>query len=461
MERELSEIHTVRDAVHGVYSSYVRAKEYVVGRPDREVRRPKWTKQLLRELGSPDEATFNVAVTGSKGKGSHSIFLACMLERMGLRVGLFTGPHLVDFMERFRLDGRVMPEDTFVSLTKRALLVTESFELNPDEYCGPVGILAAVGARWFTDERADVCVFECGRGALHDDVNQVRHQGAVMTPVFMEHVSQLGPTLADIGVEKAGVITSDTKFVIAHPQAREVSRTLMQRAHVAEASLSTLGSDFDFAIDPIDDSESCILTLREHTEPQVKLVFPTAYASMARNAAVSLRAAVEVWKQLKDRDAAPSQIDLRDVVLPGRLHVVRRRPFTLVDGTIHADSVPLVLDFLESLMRRNVLKPARIGVVLGLPSDKDGAGVIGRLARVADWFIVARAHNPTLKFSDEWYTLAKTMGLDVTPVANIEEAGPLADGRLSGDDVLLVLGTQSFVADSLVYYGADSRSIWR
>lgn len=456
----MSKIQTVRDAVHGVYSSYVRAKEHVVGRLDREVRHPQWTKRLLEELGSPDEGTFNVAVTGSKGKGSHSILLAGVLERMGLRVGLFTSPHLVDFMERFRVDGGVMPEDTFVSLIREALRTTARFELAPDEYCGPVGILAAVGARWFADQRAEVCVFECGRGALHDDVNQIRHQGAVMTPVFMEHVSQLGPTLADIGVEKAGVVTADTRFVIAHPQSPEVSRSLMQQAHAVNARLFTAHSDFDFTITSHDE-DTIGITLREPSEPDVELLFPSTYASMAANAAVSLKAATEVWKQMRLRAEIPTQIDLRDVLLPGRLHVVRKRPITVVDGTIHADSVTLVLKFLESLAHRQTSNRGRVGVILGLPSDKDGAGVIGRLARVADWFIVARAHNPTLKFNDEWYTLAKTMGLDVTPVANIEEAGPLADGRLSGEDVLLVLGTQSFVGDSLVYYGADSRRIWR
>ncbi|MCL6627173.1 MAG: bifunctional folylpolyglutamate synthase/dihydrofolate synthase, partial [Alicyclobacillus shizuokensis] len=195
MGLETGQRYTTREAISLIYEWLNRARPLLPDGPDRVVRHPEWTGRLLAELGNPDAAAFNVAVTGSKGKGSNAILLAAILQCLGLRVGLFTSPHLIDFMERIRLGGQVMPEAVFVHWMTQVYDEARRLPVPPSQYIGPVGLLACVAALWFADEQTDVNVFELGRGALHDDVNQVRHEGALLTPVFLEHARELGPTL--------------------------------------------------------------------------------------------------------------------------------------------------------------------------------------------------------------------------------------------------------------------------
>ncbi|MCL6637826.1 MAG: hypothetical protein K6T26_07740, partial [Alicyclobacillus sp.] len=235
------------DAIAWVYQSYNRAKPFLQPGYDRDIRHPEWTRQILDRLGAPDKAVVNVAVTGSKGKGTHAILIASMLQQAGLRTGLFTGPHLVDFMERFRINGHLMPESAFIQYIQLVRSVADTLTLPRDQYLGPVGLLAVVAALWFQEQRTDVNVFELGRGALHDDVNQLVHQGAVLTPVFLEHVHELGPTLADIAREKAGVIQPEVQWVVSHDQSPEVWTAVQERAG-DRVAVDQLGRDFSFRV---------------------------------------------------------------------------------------------------------------------------------------------------------------------------------------------------------------------
>ncbi len=124
----------VRRTIGYAYQSYQRVKSFINGKLDRNVRHPEWTNRLLEQFGRPDAKTFNVMVAGSKGKGSHATLTAAMLQRAGIRTGLFTGPHHVDFMERFRINGRVIPEDTFCDYMEQVFEASESLPLPPGQY---------------------------------------------------------------------------------------------------------------------------------------------------------------------------------------------------------------------------------------------------------------------------------------------------------------------------------------
>ena len=330
-------------------------------RRDRDLRHPEWTGRLLARFGHPDLAAPNLMVSGSKGKGSHAILLAAMLQRWGLKVGLFTGPHLVDFMERFRINGQMMPETTFAPLMKTVADAADGMALPPGHYFGPVGLLAVTAALWFERERTDINVFECGRGALHDDVNQVTHQGAVVAPVFSEHIFQLGPTLADIGREKAAVATSDTRWVVSHPQAPEVQYSCARLHATAGAGLAFLGEDFTMEtrrrgeLVRID-----VHGLSALPGLDVSAELPDLPPHMLSNAAVSLAAAATAMQtcadiprrpalapSAADGGGKPPAVDLHGILLPGRMQVVRERPLTVIDGAIHAQSAQYVANWVR------------------------------------------------------------------------------------------------------------------
>ena len=449
-------------AINWIYSSYNRAKPYIQRGMDKETRHPEWTGRLLKALGDLDAPMYNIAVTGSKGKGSHSILIAAMLEQMGFRVGLFTGPHLVDFMERFRVNGQVMAERQFARYVDDLRETVDNWDLPENEYFGPVGLLAAIAVKWFSDTKTDINVFELGRGALHDDVNQVRHVGAVIAPVFLEHTRELGRTYAEVGTEKAGVITKDTRWVCTHPQTATVQGILAERSS-DDIELSTLG-DTIAVRDRQVEGLTCIITVEtKYGECQVRL--PYAQIHLADNVAVALSAAQHAALDKHPDMVLPAYLDLQELSLPGRLQTVSIEPRVVVDGTIHGRSAALVREYIRN--RRQETDSGeritgRVGAIIGIPEDKDGTGVLKVLSDVVDFVVICRAHNPHLQFDDNWTRLARTLYADVSTAQYLEDALVCARERLSSEaDLLLVLGTQSLVGDAMRLFEFDTRSIWR
>lgn len=480
----------MHDIIGLAYESYNRAKPYVPAGYDRDVRHPEYTRQILDRLGRPDERMYNIAVTGSKGKGSHALILAAALQRMGLRVGLFTGPHLVDFMERIRIDGATVPESRFASYMREVHRIVGGLAIPQNHYVGPVGILAAVAALWFRDEGTDVNVFELGRGALHDDVNQVCHRGAVLAPVFLEHPRQLGPTLADVAREKAGVVTDAVEWVSSHLQHPEVDAIVRERCRHTGAMLEVLGQDV--LIDRADAPDHVALAVGTRSPrrssgarfvvrfqhradahsrstgrdssvvhpPAVDVRAPAAAAWFPGNVAVAMTAACRAAYELGR--AIPESIDISDLRLPGRMQVIAERPLTLVDGTIHRHSAQQVAAWVRAFRHqaRQSGREPTVGAVLSLPSDKDGEGVFEELAGLVDWVVLTRGANPHLDFSRDWSETARAYFGRVTAFDCVDDAVSAARAWVAPDDALLLLGTQSFVGCVLRLYGADTGAIW-
>jgi len=445
------------DAIGLVYASFNRAKPYLTPGADREIRHPEWTGRLLRRLGSPDQDGYNVAVTGSKGKGSHAILLAAILEKFGFRTGLFTGPHLVDFMERFRINGQSIHDARFVDYIQKVYAESESFSLPQHEYIGPVGLLAAVASLWFRDERTDVNVYELGRGALHDDVNQVVHRGAVMAPVFPEHVTELGPTWAHVAPQNFGII-GEPSWAISAVQSSPVLDTLAEHCRQAGSRLRVAGRDFDYtSMVELDESDASVVF--QSGKERYTLRLPAGSTMTSSNAAVAFDAALQVLSDLRPGVHPPREIDLRSLMLPGRMQVVRQQPLTLLDGTIHAQSAAYVREWASDLKEKGNVR--KIGMIVGIPADKSGTGVLQEMSTVVDWVIVTRAHNPYLHFDGGLTAAARNYFPTVLETDSIEESLTLAQSRLTRDDALCIVGTQSVVGDTLKVLGCPTRSIWR
>jgi dihydrofolate synthase / folylpolyglutamate synthase len=446
---------TTVEAISWVYSSFQRNKENGSSGRDRDVRHPEWTRRILEHLGRPDECGYNIAVTGSKGKGSNAIILAAILQRLGLRVGLFTGPHLVDFMERFRVNGRIIPESTYCKLLEQVKGVVDKLDVPAGQYIGPVGILAAVAALWFREEGTDVNVFECGRGALHDDVNQVTHAGAVLTPVFLEHTWELGPTLTDVVIEKAGVVTPATQWMVCHPQSEQVSSTLALQGW---GDIEQRMPGLDFEMRSMISVHATDIELDYPFDEHYVLKLPPCDGYWLRNAAVAFDAARQTWRALGRTQPMPKEIDLTSLRLRGRMDEVREHPLVVVDGTIHADSAHYVSRWIQA--KKETGRVNQVGAIVAIPADKDGIGVLSVLRPWVDWVIVTKAHNPHLHFDETLTESAKAQMLAVDEAPYLEDAMALAWDRLRVNDALLVLGTQSFVGDALGYFGAPTQSIW-
>lgn len=443
----------VKRAIEWIYQSYNRAKPHVKQGYDREVRHPEQTRQLLDCLGAPDRAAYNIAVTGSKGKGTHAILLAALLQQAGWRVGLFTSPHLVDYLERIRVDGQIISEQAFLDAIAAVQSCVDLEDLPLDRYHGPVGLVAATAATWFRTARTDLNVYELGRGARHDDVNQIVHQGAIITPVFLEHAAQLGPTLKDVCWEKAGIVTVDTGWVVSSRQGPLMTEAITVACCNRPAEY--LGATFDAHV-VADGDHRVVIVNTNRGETRVAI---TATASIfADNIAVAVRAAERAWQDLAPFTAFPNRFDLRQLRLPGRMEVLRRDPLTILDGTIHRANAIRVRAVLDQWRQDHV--NGCVGAVFGLPADKDGEGVIDALADALDVAVFTQSRNPHLRFTAHFADYARSLGLHVIEATDIATAIELGTSHVGSSGILLLLGTQSFIGDVLQDAGIDSTSLW-
>jgi len=169
--------------------------------------------QLAKAFGNPQCRFKVIHVGGTNGKGSTSHTLAAVLQKVGYKVGLYTSPHLIDFRERMRVNGCMIPHEEVVSFVDRYRNMPNASMLSPSFF----ELTTVMAFDWFARERVDVAVIEVGLGGRLDSTNIVEPELSVITNVSFDHMAQLGNTLQSIAREKAGIMRSGVTVVCGEP----------------------------------------------------------------------------------------------------------------------------------------------------------------------------------------------------------------------------------------------------
>ncbi len=340
------------------------------------------TEAFLDALGNPHRGLKLLHVAGTNGKGSTCATMDAVLRAGGWKVGRYTSPHLVDFRERFVIDGRAIDPSWVVSFLDRWTPTVERLGVTFFE------ATTAMAFAWFAEERTDVAVIETGLGGRLDSTNVVHPLVATVTSIGIDHVEQLGPTREAIAAEKAGIFKPGVPAVIGEPDAH-VARLLCE--HALERGASRV-RDVWREVPPSDvlvDGDGTRFIMRPD-ESDIALHTPLAGAHQASNAAVallSLREAGSPWWPGWERAGAA----LRRVRLPGRFHQVGRWIF---DVAHNADGATVLARTLGRLPREPLT------VVLCVLGDKDWRGIMDALSARVDRFVVTNA--PTAPASRAW-----------------------------------------------------------
>ncbi len=287
-------------------------------------------RRLLERLGSPHAAYPSIIITGSKGKGSTATFLAALL---GSNLGLFTGPHLHSYRERIKLNGLEVGPERFVALFDQ---VWQAIEADPaQEFISRFEILTAMAFLYFAQERVRLAVLEVGMGGRYDATNTALNVPlAVFSPIELEHVRNLGPTLADIVGHKSGIMRQGGQAITAR-QTPAVLAMLQEAALKTGATLRPAAQLWRYQ----DDSLSLEVAggkLRQTFEASgPDGVGQTLHSGLAgtfqvENALTAL-AAAEVAAEL-GLSGPPNPAALAGAVIPGRLEGVGTAPVVLLDA---------------------------------------------------------------------------------------------------------------------------------
>ncbi len=196
-------------------------------------------KSFLTRMGQPDRQMKIVHIAGTNGKGSTSAYLAGLLEKAGLKVGLFTSPHLVDIRERFRINGQMISRELLLEAVKYIGVLVKDSQYRPCFF----DMMFFIGMYAFWKEQVDILVLETGLGGRLDATNAVSHKALTMiTHIALDHTEYLGDTEEAIAEEKAGIMKGRVPCVVAAHNDRTVP-VFLKIATELEAPCRILGKE--------------------------------------------------------------------------------------------------------------------------------------------------------------------------------------------------------------------------
>jgi len=277
--------------------------------------------RLVKLLGEPQAGRRVAIVGGTNGKGSVCAMLAAIGQAAGLRVGLFTSPHLVSFTERIQVNGARIARHDVVEISRLLWNVLQPYR-KPEEP-EPITffeMLTAMASFFFHRQQVDLAVMEVGLGGRLDAVNALRRDLVVLTDLSIDHREYLGGEIASIVAEKTALFRPGTP-AIATGGIDDAAQLIAAQAEKAGCPLALLDRDFDF------EARGGKLTVFTGGKAYAELPVPLAGPHQYRNTATAVRAAVELGID----DAKTLRRGLAATRWPGRLERFAREPEWLLD----------------------------------------------------------------------------------------------------------------------------------
>jgi len=389
---------------------------------------------LMNALGNPQTKNPVIHVAGTKGKGSTSALCASALTAAGYKVGLYTSPHLEDYVERIQVGGSPLTHERLAALVDA---VKPAVALIPK--LTTFEITTAIAFLAFAEANVDAAVVEVGLGGRLDATNVVTPRVSVITSLSMDHMAVLGDTLAKIAGEKAGIIKEGVP-VVSSPQKPEALEVLDRVASEKNASLTIVGKDVKY------EPKTSSLDGQEFSIQHSAFSIPLLGLHQLSNAATAYAALKASGLNVSDEAI---QQGFSQVKWPARFEVARREPPVIFDSAHNDDSFAKLRETLETFF------PSRpVYLILGASEDKNLAGMLREMKPKIRKLIVTRADHPRALEVEKIQSLADT--LEVPNEAAVPVSAALARAlKLSALDGSIVLSAGS------MFVTAEVMSEWK
>jgi len=382
------------------------------------------TLRLMAHVGNPHEALRAIHVAGTNGKGSTSHLIAAALQASGMRVGLFTSPHLVSLTERIRINGVPVPEEELSSWVTQHRAFLD--EIQPSFF----ETMTALAFDYFVQQNVDIAVVEVGLGGRLDSTNVLTPLLSVITNIGLDHTEFLGNTLAKIASEKAGIIKPHVPVVIGetHPQTINI---FMERAQAC-------GSEIYFA----DQCEYLRRTrLRYAPECELKGLYQehnmqTAFAALRALGVQNTEYRVQTSAIKEGFAHVCSMTGLR-----GRWEILNERPLTICDTGHNSHGIQYVARQLKELQAPN------IWIVFGMVNDKDTDVVMRLLPQGERYHYIFTTPNTQRARSAQ--EMLELWGKEGIAIDDPKEAIRYAQEQTSEEDIIFIGGSNYLVGEAI------------
>ncbi len=396
------------------------------------------TSNLLEALGNPHKGQKYIHIGGTNGKGSVASFIGSILKNSGLKVGLYSSPHLVRFTERFSInDEEITPEKTELLINE----LTEVFA--PEEPPTFFEATTAMAMSYFAREKTDVAIMEVGMGGRLDATNVITPLVSVITNISLEHQAYLGTGLLDIAGEKAGIIKEGIDLVtgVSQPSVVKLFGSIAKKKNTP---MWRIGKDAQYRTTR---SGLHYYGLNRRLNG-LRLGLKGSF--QARNAALALMA-IERLEEKGFSISSRNIIEgLENISWPGRMQIVGDSPTIILDGAHNPAAIRALTQAIKSgfTYRRLIL-------VLGVMEDKEIGGLLRGIVPSTDYVfytrpLYSRAANPEILVSE-----ASSLGKSGEVVQVLTEAIDKARAMADPGDLILITGSLFTVGEALTYFDPE------
>ena len=392
---------------------------------------------LLNDMGNPEKKLNGFHIAGTNGKGSVCATLEALCRDSGLKTALNTSPHLINYNERFRINGKEPSLQTLLNLYQRYEILFDKWEASFFE------ITTALAFAMFSEQNIDVSIIEVGLGGRLDATNLFFPDVAVITNIGLDHTKTLGGTLELIAGEKAGIIKEGIPLVLGEMEdsplaiieavamAKQVPVFRYQRdwqTSINNDSIDGIKLDYQFG---------------KYTLPNLEVNLIGEHQAINIGTALTAFILYAQKKKLPLNEGTIRQA-LKNISWQGRMQVLSRKPIIILDGAHNVHGVKALMQTLEKLFPNRKVK-----FMLSILRDKDYPAMLSLICSRAEMVYVAQNQSERAATVDEQVSVIANYEIPCKTAPSVAEAYALAVQECNPDDVLIVCGSLYTVGEVL------------
>jgi dihydrofolate synthase/folylpolyglutamate synthase len=399
------------------------------------------TLDLCELVDNPQNKFKSIHVAGTNGKGSTSHMLAAVLQTAGYKTGLYTSPHLRDFRERIRINGKMMPQQDIVDFVADHKADFEAIQPSFFE------MTVALAFDHFAKNNVDIAIIEVGLGGRLDSTNIITPLVSIITNIGWDHMNLLGDTLPLIAGEKAGIIKPNIPVIIGEYQ-KIVAPVFEQKTEQQHAPLTFASERWDIEVKEKSDKYLTLTATPKQTtdnrQPTTDLQLDLTGSYQLKNVKTVLTAVAELRKQsftITDADVQTALKNVQGITgLQGRWQTLSTNPLTICDTGHNPEGIQEVLKNIASV------KHNHLHFVIGVVNDKDISKILKMLPQDATYYF-CRPDIPRGLDAASLQSQASEAGLQGEVYPTVKDALSAAQSAAKEGDLVFVGGSTFVVAE--------------
>ena len=392
---------------------------------------------ILKEMNYPNLALMGIHIAGTNGKGSTAAMCEAMSLKYNFKTGLNTSPHLVDYRERIRINGKNITLEKLIDSYKKWEPVFEKYEASFFE------ITTAMAFYYFHVNNVENAIFEVGLGGRLDGTNPFAATVSIITTISLDHTKSLGDTIEKIAYEKAGIIKENTPVVLGKMD-RTSTEVIRKFAREKNAPVYEFGKDFDISDIHIDANGS---TFNYH-DPHIELPDLTINLlgkHQPYNAAIAIKAfSLFLKKAGTPIDETKIRKALTNINWPGRMQIISKNPTVIIDGAHNEEGMNALRNNLEVLF-----PDKKLFFVLAILRDKNLEQIIRDVCSVSYKIFISKNKSTRAAEIEDQLDIVKKHHTNFEIVMDVVEAAKKAISEADKEDIIIIAGSLYTISEVL------------